>query len=129
MLTALAEVQGIVFLPQGPVTVPSSPWALVPVRGIVSRVLDFTDPATLALLGTNEQEITGAWQTMDHPPTQVLAHVAYDSGRITGIRYPSAKHIGSGVNLVVCPDRFVAASADYLEVIDPLGKLAQRIGA
>lgn len=96
--------------------------------GVVSRVLDLTDAATLALLGTNEQEITGTWVKMATPPTQVLAQAAYDGGGIAGILYPSAKYPG-GSNLVVFADRLVAAPTDYLETYDPAGNLPQRLGS
>ena len=62
------------------------------------------------------------------PPTQVLAQAAYDSGLVAGIQYSSAKHAG-GVNVVVFPDRLVAAPGDYLEAYDPQGLIAQRLGA
>lgn len=51
-----------------------------------------------------------------------------EAGRIAGIKYGSVKH-PDGVNLVVFPDRLVPPSTDYLEVCDPHGNLAQRIGA
>jgi len=90
--------------------------------------LDLTDAGTLAALGTTEQEMTGTWVKAAHPPTQVLAQAAYDSGRIAGIKYGSAKHAG-GVNLVVFPDRISLSVGNYLEVYDPHGNLTQRIGA
>lgn len=126
--TALAEVQAVVFLPQGMVTVPSSPWTLVPVDGVISRVLDLTVPATLATLGTNEQELTGAWETMAGSPTQILGQAAFDSGRISAIRYHSAKNLGGGFNLAVFPARLPLTATDFLEVMDDRGQLAQRLG-
>lgn len=127
--TALAEVQALVFLPQGVATVPSFPWALVPVDGIVSRVLDLTVPSALKAFGTNEQELTGVWQAMAAAPTQVLGQAAFDSGRISAIRYRSAKNLGGGINLVVFPTRLLSTPTDYLEVMDLRGHLTQRIGA
>lgn len=128
-ITALAEVQSLVFLAGGPFQPLTPPWVLMSVDGVVSGVLDLTEKATLAALGTNEQEISGAWQPAPFPPTQMLAQVAYDSGTIVGIKYPSAKNLGGGVNLVVFPDRLPLTATDYLEVFDPHGNLAQRIGA
>lgn len=126
-ITALLEVQALVLMPAGNVPLRTAPWALVTVDGVVSRVLDLTDASSLKALGTNEQEMTGAWVTMKNPPTQELARAAYASGRIAAIKYGSAKHPG-GMNLVVFPDRLGAPATDYLEVYDPHGSLPQRIG-
>jgi hypothetical protein len=52
----------------------------------------------------------------------------YDSARIAGIKYGSAKQPGE-VNLAVFPDRISVSGGNYLEVYDPHGNLAQRIGA
>jgi hypothetical protein len=97
------------------------------VEGIILSVLDLTDSATLAALNTSPQEMTGAWVTSPHPPTQILGQAAYDSGRITGMKYASAKHPG-GMNLVVFSDRIQIAPGSFLEVYDPHGNLAQRLG-
>ncbi len=70
--------------------------------------------------------MTGNWVKATHPPTQLLAQLAYDSGRIAGIKYASAKN-KHGVNLVVFPDRLSLASGNFLEVFDPYGHLNQRI--
>ncbi len=128
-ITALAEVQALAFLAGGIFQPLTPPWVLMSVDGVASGVLDLTDKATLKALGTNEQEISGAWQTAPFPPTQMLAQVAYDLGNIVGIKYPSAKNLGGGINLVVFPDRLPLTATDYLEVFDPHGNLAQRIGA
>jgi RES domain-containing protein len=128
-MTALAEVQAIIFLPNGPAPVQTTPWTVLSVDGVVSRGLDLTDSATLAILGTNEQEISGAWWLARHPPTQVLGQAAFDSMKIRGIKYRSAKNTGGGVNVVVFPERISDAKTDYLEVYDPHGNLKQRIGA
>ena len=124
----LEEVQALVLMPGAAVTLRTAPWALVSVDGIVTNVLDLTDAATLKTLGTNEQEMTGVWAKTANPPTQELAQAAYHSGKISGLKYGSAKHPG-GLNLVVFPERLAPPSIDYLEVFDPHGHLAQRIGA
>ena len=127
-VTALTEVSALVALPGGPVPVRAAPLVIVSVDGVISRVLDLCEAGTLAVLGTNAQEITGTWVKIAQPPTQTLAQVAYDAGIIAGIQYPSVKHAG-GVNLAVFPDRLAAGSTDYLEAYDPQGLIAQRIGA
>ena len=125
-LTAFIEVSALILLPGGPMPVRSAPWVVVSVDGILNCLLDLTDPLTLARLGTTSEEVTGAWAIIQHPPTQLLGQVAYDSGRITGIKYASAKHPG-GINIVVFPDRISIVPGDYLEVYDPQGNLAQRV--
>ncbi|GDY24095.1 hypothetical protein LBMAG56_54420 [Verrucomicrobiota bacterium] len=127
-ITALMEVQAIVLLPSGPVTLWAVPWAGVTVDGVVSNVLDLTKPAVLSALGTTEQEMTGAWLKGNDAPTQTLARAAHDSGKIAAIKYHSAKHQG-GMNLVVFPDRLAVTKTDYLEVYDPHGDLPQWLGS
>lgn len=127
-VTALLEVQALIAIPGGTVALRSSPWALITVDGVVSRVLDLADTSVLASLGTNRQEMTGAWVKETNPPTQELAQAALDAGSIAAIRYGSAKD-PNGQNLVVFPDRLVSPATDYLEVFDPEGNLAQRVGA
>ena len=126
-VTAFIEVSALVLLPGGPVPVRTAPWVIVSVDGLMNHnVLDLTDAATLAALGTTEQEVTGTWVLAAYPPTQLLARLAYDSGRIAGIKYRSAKRPG-GLNLVVFPDRILATTGNFLEVYDPHGHLAHRI--
>jgi RES domain-containing protein len=93
----------------------------------LTNLLDLTDPAILSALGTTEQEMTGTWVEAANPPTQVLAQAAFDSGRIAGIKYASAKRPG-GLNLVVFTDKILVCAGNYLEVYDPHGTVAQRIG-
>lgn len=59
-ITALAEVQSLVFLAGRHFQPLTPPWVLMSVDGVVSGVLNLTDKATLKTLGTNEQEISGA---------------------------------------------------------------------
>jgi hypothetical protein len=72
--------------------------------------------------------MTGTWVKAANPPTQELAQAAHDAGKIRGIKYGSAKHSG-GLNLVMFPRLLVPPATDYLEVFDPHGNLAQRIGS
>lgn len=125
-VTAFIEVSALILLPGGPVPVRSAPWVVVSVAGWLDQWLDLTAAATLAALGSNEQEVTGTWVKLAHPPTQVLGQAPYDSGRITGLKYRSARHPG-GINLAVFPDRLARAKNRFLEVYDPPGKLSQRL--
>lgn len=125
-ITAFMEVSALILLPGGPVSVRSAPWVVISVDGILNHLLDLTDPTTPARLGTTVQEMTGTWAATPHPPTQLLGQLAYDSGRIAGIKYASAKQAG-GINVIVFPDRIAIAAGNYLEVHDPHGNLAQRL--
>lgn len=125
-ITAFIEVSALILLPGGPVPVRSAPWVVISVDGILNNLLDLTDATTLAALGTTAQEMTGTWAATPHPSTQLLGRLAYDTGRIAGIKYASAKHPG-GLNVVVFPDRIAIAAGNYLEVYDPHGHLAQRL--
>ena len=127
-ITAFIEVSALVLLPGGPVPVRTAPWVVVSVDGILNNVLDLTNARTLAALDTTAQEMTGPWAATPHPPTQLLGQLAYDSGRIAGIKYASTKHPG-GSNLVVFPDRISLAAGSFLEVYAPHGHLAQRLGS
>jgi RES domain-containing protein len=127
-ITAFIEVNALVWLPGGPAPIRSAPWVMVSVDGVLNDLLDLTSPAILAKLGTTEREMTGTWVRTPHPPTQRLARTAYDTGRIVGIKYRSAKHL-SGTNLVVFPDRIAVSPGNFLEVYDPHVKLSQRISA
>jgi RES domain-containing protein len=126
-VTAFIEVSTLVLLAGGPVPARTAPWVVVSVDGILNNLLDLTDAATLTALGASAQEMTGAWAATPHPPTQLLGRLAYESERIAGIKYASAKRPG-GLNLVVFPDRIPVAAGSFLEVYDPHGRLAQRIG-
>jgi RES domain-containing protein len=126
-ITAFVEVSALILLPGGPVASRSAPWVVVTVDGFLTNLLDLTDAAILAALGTTEQEMTGTWAKLSRPPTQWLGQLAYDSGRIAGIKYGSAKHPGA-LNFVAFPDRIPATPGNFLEVYDPHGNLAQRIG-
>jgi RES domain-containing protein len=125
-ITAFTEVSALVILPNGPLPVRSAPWVVVSVEGTLVDVLDLTSPAILAALGTSEQEIAGPWLTTSQPPAQRLGKAAYQSGRITALKYPSAKN-QSGINLVVFPNRLALNSGNFLEVYDPHGNLSQRL--
>ena len=127
-VTAFVEISALIVLPSGPQPLLAAPSVIISIDGVISAVLDLTDCATLSLLGTNEQEISGSWAKLSSPPTQMLAQAVYDSGSIAGIHYPSVQH-PKGTNLVVFPDRITLNLTDYLEAFDPDSHLTQRLGA
>ena len=62
-LEALTEVSAVVRIGSpGLATLATNPWALVSVRGVLLSVLNLLDPAILAQLGANHQELTGEWR-------------------------------------------------------------------
>ncbi|MFD2610749.1 RES family NAD+ phosphorylase [Deinococcus taklimakanensis] len=72
-------------------------------------ILDLTVPDVQKLLGTNLQELTGDWKTVNQEygedaPTQILGQAAYDCERIKAIRYPS-KIDPTMANLVIFKNR------------------------
>lgn len=129
-ITALAEVAGVFIHPQVPaVTLQTQPWVIMSVRGILLSVLDLTDEDVAARLGSNRQELTGAWRLAEvetrNVPTQMLGHACYQSGRFDAIRYFSSKNSPTGVCVAVFPDRLTGTA--FIEVYDPNGNLVQRI--
>lgn len=103
-ITALMEVQSLVLLPRGTVGVKEAPSTLLAIDGVVSAVLDLTDPSVLKLLGTNEQEMTGIWSGVGSPPTHRLGEVVFQTGAFAGMSYGSARY-PAGNNLVVFAER------------------------
>lgn len=80
-----------------------SPYRLVRIRVALHRVLDLTDPATLAALDLRLEDLVGDdWQR-----TQRLGAEARAAG-FEGLLVPSAA--GAGHNLVIFPDRLDARS-------------------
>lgn len=126
-ITALTEVWALIMLPNAPLPVLSRPLVIVSLEGILHCLLDLTDGPTLTSLATTVQEVTGPWATSFNPPTQVLGQYAYDSGRIAGIRYGSARN-PQGINIVLFPDRIHIWPGMHLSAHDPHGLLAQHIG-
>jgi len=130
--TALIEVQAIYQSTSGlTVTRDRQPLAIVSVDGVLANVLDLTDEAIRRRLGTTLAELTGDWLYAQAigltPPTQLLGRIAYETGRIVGLRYVSAKSPPTGTGLAAFADRLVPGEVSYLEVVDPHGLVRQRV--
>lgn len=130
VVTSLAEVEAVVAPKDGPpVTIASNVWAVAAVDVDLRDVLDLTDPATQAALGTTTAELVAPWRLAAAgrglPPTQLLGQAACDSGAVLALKAPSAKRPG-GSSLVVFHDRLMARRDCSLEVRDQ-GRLRQRI--
>jgi hypothetical protein len=139
-ITALKEVEAIFVNPLGPpATIQTPPWTVFAVTGFLQDILDLTDPLMQSRLGTSISELTGEWRFPQAlhlagngalPPTQSLGRVAFETGRILGIRYHSAKNTGAGLGLVVFADRLRPGRPgfpSFLEVYDPSGLIEQRL--
>ena len=129
MVTALAEVVAIIAGQAGPpFTTATGPWVVVAIHGVLSSVLDLTAATNMEALGSNYQELTGAWRylpgVVGEPPTHTLGRLCHKSKRFDAIRFPSSKN-PLGVCLAVFPDRLKAPA--YLEVYDPQNNVAQRL--
>jgi hypothetical protein len=134
-VTALNEAGATFESPEAPPsTLRTPPWTVFAVEGVLDRVLDLTDLRVQSRLRTTIAELTGDWRfsqvlylrgEASLPPTQMLGKAAYESGRITAIRYHSAKRAGYGINCVVFTDRL--SQGCFLEVYDPNDKIRQRL--
>ncbi len=135
-MTTMAEVAGVLRPPGSPVAIVFKPLVLMSVLGVLTNLVDTTDPLVQAALGTNQQELTGNWAqaqaeylaaTGPMPPTQVLGQAAFNAGGIVGLIYESTKSATNGQGILVLTDR-LAAAGSYVELYnEPGGKLQQRI--
>jgi RES domain-containing protein len=129
-VTAMAEVTGVLYSPQAPMPLKAQPpLVLITVEGILLRVLDLTASGVQSVLGTNGQELTGAWRhiqaTGQEAPTQILGRVCHQSGRFEAVRFPSSKSTPHGVCIAVFTDRLQSPS--LIKVFDPHGRLRQQL--
>jgi hypothetical protein len=132
----LEEANAVFRIPGGAV-VPHlyEPFVVLSVDGIVADVLELTDSLVQGALGTNDSELRGPWLRAQArfgagmgpmPPTQRLGLASWNSGLVTGLRYPSARADG-GVNLVVFTDRLNLNAANGMKVHDPSGNMRQQL--
>jgi hypothetical protein len=99
------------------------------VEAFLHRILDLTVSDVRSALGTNRQELTGAWRhiqaTGREAPPQTLGRICHQSGRFEAIRFPSSKNAPDGVCIAVFTERL--RSSSWVKVFDPEGRLAQRL--
>lgn len=110
-----------------PIAVVIPPCVLFSVQAALYEVLDLTDPAIQSALQTDTQELTGAWRVAvpsPLPPTQRLGKLAFESGVIQALRYPSAQ-LPACACYVVFTERLTGAA--FIEVFDPDGNLRERL--
>ena len=133
-LTPLHEIASVLRPRGSPVPLLFEPQVLMTVDGVLSDVIDLTDAATQAALGTTYQELTGLWVLQQStylagqgpkPPTQVLGQEAFGSRAVVGLRYPSSKNV-NGVGLVVFTDRLVSGQP-HVEGVQPARRQAATV--
>lgn len=94
----------------------------------LESVLDLTDPAVQAALGTSREELIGPWRQAQKrgriAAAQRLGQAVYDSGAFQAIWYESARVTGAFC-MAVFLDRL--ASPAYLEVFDPHRNVNERV--
>lgn len=126
-VTAMIEVGSIFSHPSlMTTTIAKNPVVVVSVDGMLNDVVDLTDSAVQALLGTTSVELTASWVLKNPAPTQELGRAAYEAGVVTAFKFPSSKH-ETGWCLAIFTDRLSLNAANYVEVIDTSKKLAQRL--
>lgn len=107
---------------------PTEPDSLFHIETILSSVLDVTDPATIAALGTTEKELLAPWRLKSpKAPTQILGAAVHTSSRFEAIRYRSARKadVGeTGYCLAIFQDRKFTTST--VRVFDPSGTFNQQ---
>jgi RES domain-containing protein len=128
--TAFAEANQVAAALQAldPSLSPPKPTVIVSARARLMSVLDLTDPAIRAALGTDETELVAPWRLRQDEggmaPTQRLGQAAFDSGRFQALRYPSRQLSGRRC-LAIFPDRL--AGGAFVEIHDPDGNVYQRL--
>jgi RES domain len=133
-LTPVVEVAGV-YRPTGStVDLKFEPQVLMTVVGVLTSIVDLTQPAAQSKLGTSHAELTGEWLVPQDdylagkgpmPPTQMLGQAAYDEGTILGLAYRSTKSSSGKLGLVIFTDR-LAKALSYLELHNkPAGTLKQ----
>ncbi len=85
-------------------------------RAKLTRVLDLTRAETQRLLNTNLTELAQPWKAVTDPPTQRLGKAAFDSGRVSAIRYRSVRD-AQGTCVMVFPKRLL--ETESVSVLDP----------
>lgn len=106
---------------------PRRPTVLVSARLHLDRVLDITDPAVQAFLGTDAKELLLPWrraQRRGAVATQQLGLAVFASGRFQALRYPSVRLAGRCC-FAIFTDRLLPPA--FVEIHDPDGNVPQRI--
>lgn len=126
-IIALAEVGLLVGAGNGFRSYPQPPQIIVNTEITIPKgILDLTIEGNRAALSTQLQELTGSWIIEENCATQRLGQVAYDTGRIVAIKFPSrTTEERIEPNLVVFIDRLNAHDGASLVPYDPEKELPE----
>lgn len=131
LVTALLEVKAMVPVGTQLITIHGPPRAMFSIHYRLSAVFDLTVTSNQCVLGTNLQELTGAWIPFSAQgqisPTQELGATAHGLMNIEALKVPSAQNSQDphAYNLAVFPDRLLPNS--YLEIYDESDTLRERL--
>ncbi len=131
-VTALKEVQALFDTPDGQLAdVPRNPELLLTLEITLRCILDLTDAALCAALGTSREELISEAPSRfifnalgKTTATQHLGAACYLSRRISALKVPSAAH-SAGYCLNIYPDRLVAG--EYVAIRDEHHRLKAEI--
>ena len=108
---------------------PAPPMVLFALEYDLERVLDLREPATLADLEVEREQLFAPWLrgTPDDPrPTQQVAKFAYEAG-VQALLAPTAVPPHETTNIVIYPDNLQEGEPSWVRVIDPEGAFNHRI--
>ena len=121
-MTALREVEALVQTAAGLLGVRGLPRILLSVEYALVAVVDLTDPAIQAFLGTDTDELCAPWRPLNAEglpaPTQELGAAIRARGEVEALKAPSARD-RTAHNLVVFPERLESGST--IRVYDDSG--------
>jgi len=131
-VTALKEVQALFDTPDGQLAdVPRNPELILTLEITLRRILDLTDAALCAALGTSREELISEIPSRfiinaqgKTTATQNLGAACHLSQRISALKVPSGAH-SVGYCLNIYPDRLVAG--EYVAIRDEHNRLKAEI--
>ena len=111
-VTAFKETQALFDTDDGQLRdAPRNPELVLTLEVVLLCVLDLTDPALCAKLGTSREELVSTTPSRfilnaqgKTTPTQILGAASYQNERISALKVPSAAHL-DGICLNIFPDR------------------------
>jgi len=110
------------------VQITPKPIVLLSMRVRIGALLDVTEDAVQARLGTTRSELLAAWRRRafagQEVPTWRMGQAIWNDGRFAGLRYESSQRRGSFC-LALFPDRL--SDGDFIEVHDPAHNINQTI--
>jgi hypothetical protein len=98
------EVDAVLGKPDVPFSNPKNSWVLMSLRIVLDNIVGLTEISQQDLIHTNEQELTGRWESFRGiAPTKRLGAALFAIPKIEGVIYGSSKV--SSKNLLIFPDK------------------------